>query len=382
MLGCIAYMPFMEEGLNRAVEFLQGAEAPEDGGLELVWPGEGPPAHLGLQRIPDQLVGVEFGRIGGEGKEAQAPVGRLDESLHRRGPMGRVPIDDEEDGARRLVEEALQEGTELRARHPAGNHHEPEASPWTNGRDEVEPKPRSRRSNHWGLPHGSPGGAGVGIRSHAGLVSEIEGGACPFGQGPDIRVLCHQPALHRRRVLLVGPVEGALGAQAEFLQETSHGHLAQPDPEPVPDQVADHRTGPEGELELELQWGLLHDRPVQPGQLLPLQPRRPAGDRLGSEGIEAALPGLREPFVDPAPGKAQRADDRFRALSRFHALHGPNAEFFQCLVAEAAPVGCSHNTSIAYVRLLMQALVFGFRGMFVIVIRNYPIKRYCFGTNQ
>ena len=78
-----------------------------------------------LQMVPHEFIGVEFRGIRRQEKQLQAAVRRRHELLDHLHPVRRMPIDDEEDRPRLIVQQALQERDEPRRRAGAARRGAP-----------------------------------------------------------------------------------------------------------------------------------------------------------------------------------------------------------------------------------------------------------------
>ena len=102
-----------------------------------------------------------------------------------------------------------------------------------------------------------------------------------LASGADGGVGLGQPAAHRGRVLLQGPVLGLLGAEPPAAQISAHGGARQPQAIALADQLGDRIAGPQKPRQAELVGGALAD---QRDDLLLLgfgkgRPARPDGGR-------------------------------------------------------------------------------------------------------
>ncbi len=80
----------------------------------------GLPADLSVfDFVPNLFVGIEFGGMGGEKEKEQAELGAMgaDELAHHRRAVERGAIRHEDQGARAIPKQALEEGDELQAIH-------------------------------------------------------------------------------------------------------------------------------------------------------------------------------------------------------------------------------------------------------------------------
>ena len=79
-----------------------------------------------------------------------------------------------------------------------------------------------------GLANRRPGAARRRIRTHAHLIQPHHHSALPAGLGTDGGIGLGQPAAHRGRVLLQGPVLWPLGAEAPATQIAADRGAGQP----------------------------------------------------------------------------------------------------------------------------------------------------------
>ena len=202
--------------------------------------------------------------------------------------MGGVAVEDEEDLARDVVEEELQVLDEAVGAHPPREAEMQLALRRDRG-DHVEAAAlacsfEDRRPSDF-----APGCPRMVIGAHPGLVAEEDLGPCRLGRLGDPRVLLGPPALHSLRVLPVGSCERALGGEAHPLQQVGHTLAAHLDPEALRDQRADHVTGSEREVEVQLMRLLPDDQLAERSDLAQGQLRWPSRGRPDLEGVLALV---------------------------------------------------------------------------------------------
>ena len=183
----------------------------------------------------------------------------------------------------------------------------------------------------------------MGVRADPGLVPEEELGLLPLGLRRDLGILLLEPPLHLGRVLLVGPPQGALGAQPELAEEPTHGAAAEGNAEPLPDHGRHHRCRPQGEGEVELLGALPGHGLVDPAERVPVQLRRPAAPLAGIQGVPAPVSVSGEPAIHGLAGYPEDARHHFGALPGVDLGHGAGAEFGEHLVIEAASIIRAHT---------------------------------------
>src|SRR3954471_17517670 len=96
-----------------------------------------------------------------------------------------------------------------------------------------------------GLADRSPGGAGVVVRTHPGLVDEVHRPAGRLGGRGDRRIVDLPPPGHRDGVGLLGPIQRPLGGEAQVVQGAPHAGHREMHAEPSGDQLADDLAGPQ-----------------------------------------------------------------------------------------------------------------------------------------
>jgi len=95
---------------------LRGAEPPECGahvageGAEVVGASIG---QNGLGELPDLLIGIELGSVGGEGLDAQ-PGEALEQGADERATVDLDAVPEDEDGPAEMGQQGAQEGTDVR----------------------------------------------------------------------------------------------------------------------------------------------------------------------------------------------------------------------------------------------------------------------------
>src|SRR3954466_8309547 len=199
------------------------------------------------------------------------------------------------------------------------------------------------------LPDRRPGGAGVVVAAHPGLVEEVHRPASGPGLRGDLRILDLFPPGHRDGVGLLGPVERTLGGKAQVMQgapDAGHGELHA---EPGLDQPPDDLPGPQRHGEPMIAGIALGDQPGRVAQLLLGELARPAGHRLGPQRLPAfgALGG--QPGVDRPPVQAQGRQpgaDLRRRYAPGYLLDRPKPQGLKRLVVELAAVVLPHSSIV------------------------------------
>jgi len=267
---------------------------------------------------------------------------RLDELPDHDGFVRRMAVHDQEDNAGSMNQQPFQELDEHLARDPFVDGHEPKIAPPAHRRDQVDPESSPRRRHDRRLSAGRPGRPRMSVRTDARLVGKPDIRLLFQGLPPDRRELGLQPMLDLLGVLLIGAPERTLRRQAHLAHKTADRRAAQRDAELTPDDLPNHNTRPQRELELVLTRVLLHDF-VDPGQGPAVELARPASPFLGIEPSPAALTVANQPTVDRGPADSQDPNHIFRRFSVLDGHNPPRSEFRQLGMGESAGIGCFHT---------------------------------------
>src|SRR6266536_2697522 len=220
-----------------------------------------------LDILPHPLVRVQLRRIARQEKQPQPPVGGLSELPDRVGAVHRMTIEDEKHRPRRIVQQPAAEIDEHTPVQVAVVDRKPQPTPGGHRGDQVDREPVAGGRHHRGLPDRRPGGPGMVVGAHPGLVGEPDRGAHLLGFSADLGVVLDLPASHRLGVLLVGAVQRPLRRQAELAEQPADADRRQPYTEFSADEVADHVTGPQGKRKPQLAGVVADDQRVEPLQL-------------------------------------------------------------------------------------------------------------------
>jgi hypothetical protein len=127
------------------------------------------------------------------------------------------------------------------------------------------------------------------VAADTSFVAELDLGVGLLGHLPDQWELFLRPPLHWCRIVLVGPVQRTLAAQAQLLQQMVRAGATQLDLEFLRYQPANYGDGQDRELEPVLQGCLIGDQVVQAFQLIGPQLHWTAKQLLGFQLTEATV---------------------------------------------------------------------------------------------
>jgi hypothetical protein len=316
-----------------------GPEGPDH--LRLV-PGPLPAQGVALDVLVQVPIGVQLRAVGRQEEQPDLRGARGQPGPHDLRPVHRVAIHDEEDRGSAVPQQAPEKPEEQRHAEPLLEHHERELAPVRDDGEHVAAEPLPRARDHRGLAAPAIRGARLVIGAEPHLVAPVDRGARRFGGRLDGRVLFHQPAPDRRRVLFEPPAERLLRCEPPALQVPADRPDRDGQAEPLRQELLHRLPGPEREGEPELVRAALGDEPDGQGRLvrgqlragrparpLRLQGRRPAG-RVRGHPLGHRGPSHPE---DPSGlGVSQAVPDR---------LHGPPPEIrLRCGGQRAGISGC------------------------------------------
>ena len=140
-------------------------------------------------------------------------------------------------------------------------------------------------------------------------------------------------------------MKGFLGRQTQLVKHPTHRGFAESNSKLPVKGNAKHLGRPQGKREKELQ-GILPHRPEQPLHLGRRQYGGAAKQLLGAESVEPTGRICGKPFIDAAPGHAQRFDDHFRAAASKYKLHRSQTQLLKSLMTDFPAIKFCHTTSI------------------------------------
>ena len=263
--------------------------------------------------------------------------------LHHLCFMGRMTINDKKHCPVDSVKKPLDEINELNGSQPALDRHETEFALSANGRDQVQPKPRSGAADHRGFPFNRPGGAGVMIRAHARLIAKEYESLLLTGQALDFRILFLQPSLEFLRLLLIGTPDRTLRCQTQLTQQTTNRSFAKFDPKLLVNQLPHHSCCPKRKTKLQLQRILVGHGLVNPMERFAIQFRASSSSFLGIQSSPSAMLISGQPTVYRDAVDSQCLGYNFRTLSSLHAGYSSLSQVRQRLMIKLSSIRCFHG---------------------------------------
>src|SRR5215210_1766625 len=250
-----------EEGANALWPPGEAAHVVDDSLLELPLAAGERPGGDGLLDIAVQaLVRVEVRAIGREVENLDLILTSVQPRAHQSRPVHLQPIEDEENLAAGVADQALEEADQSRRLDRAVEHHPAQLASVAHRRDQADIGPPVVGANHRGLTAWGVAPAAHVVRAQAALVAPEDHSLLRLGPRRDRRVLPAQPAPYCGRVLLLGPPQRLLRGVAPARQVAAHGPHRHYDAEALPDQLLHRRPAPERERQPQLVRHLLADQ--------------------------------------------------------------------------------------------------------------------------
>lgn len=259
--------------------------------------------------------------------------------------MSRMTIDDQVEGARDMVSQALQKLEEETGAQALGRDHKPKLPPSPHGRDHIQGEPASGMMDDRRLPDLGPGGSSMKIRPDSRLIAEKDLSAFPLGLPLNGGILLTEPFLNQGGILLKGLGQRFLTGEPELGQETADRGQGQAYPIFSPNQDSDHVARPEGEGEFELKRVFACNHLVDPLNLRAGELLRTAHQTAGLQCIPPSGPIGGQPEVNASAGKSQGPDDNFGAFPSLDLLNGTDADGFEGFVIEFTGIVFDHEPS-------------------------------------
>lgn len=271
----------------------------DDFTLHLIRPGDRLAANaVVLQIVPHVLIGIQFRRVGRKEEQLELFVNRLQEATHFHRLVGRMTIDDQEDGPVHSLHQPFEEGDEYIRSDAALHAHEAEIATPADRRNQIQTELGTRRRNDRDPSPGRPRRACVSIGPDSRFVTKPNHGLPGLGQGLDLRVVLMQSAVHSGRVLLIRTPQRTLGRQAQLVQQPTHGGTTEADAKTTLDQLAHHRIGPQGKPELVLLGIAQCHGLIDPGDRPTIQLRFTTSPLFRVQVIPSAIAVSRQPSID------------------------------------------------------------------------------------
>ncbi len=215
-------------------------------------------------------------------------------------------------------------------------------NPGADRREHVQAKALAGGHHDGSLTFGRPSGARVPVRADSRFIAEVDFRPDFAGRRVNPGIFLFQPLLDQARVLFIGHIQRTLTGQTQLREQPPDRNRAQLNPEPIPDQFHNNRARPQGKRKLKLQRALHGHGMIDPAKLLPVEPTRPTGNRLGPQGLPSAFSIPSQPLIDTRPGKPQRLDHDFRTRTSLHLFHRAHSNRFQGLMIQFPRIASCH----------------------------------------
>jgi len=278
---------------------------------------------VGFNILVHHLVGIEVRAVAR--KKIQTDLRRviLQPFAHFFTAMHGMAVDDDEDFAVGLLDQAPKKPQEHRCGKALFEHHKVEVTTIRDCREYVASKALTGTGNRRRFPLGCIRTAGLMVRAHAHLIAPVYEGLLASGRRANRGIFFRQPALHSRVVTFVR-------APYRLLRRESPPHKIPPNRprrnaqlERALNQLPHRVRRPQGKRQFELFGVSVADKVTNSGRLPSLQPApfpfRPA--LLGLERLRTAGVIHLDPSVD---GMTRNAED-LGGLDMSHAIsHGGN----------------------------------------------------------
>src|SRR5437899_1202858 len=293
---------------------------------------------LTLEVIPDELVGVQLGRVARQEMQFEATGEPLDVLGDHLGDMRGVAIEDQEHGTLAPPHEVREQLDEPRGVEPLGVDLVPEGAPGVDGGDGAHALTPPARRDRGRLAAHPPGAPEHLIGADPGLIEEKDLRPPALGPGAQARKHRCGPALDRRGIALVGAAQRFLRRDVQLGEQAPDGGHAAPHAEFLRDQRRHNLPGPQAKVEAVLPRVLA----IDPAPHLEFLSRRQGGfpSRMfpRREGRCAPAPLGPQPFVNRGATQPIALDDIARDFAVLHPLDRHPADRLRGLVRECPAV--------------------------------------------
>src|SRR5258707_9167506 len=303
-----------------------------------VLPQRGLADALELEVIPDELVGVQLGRVARQEMQFEASREALDVLRNHLGDVRGVAVEDEKHGALSTAHDVLLQLDVLRAIEPFGVELMPEGAVFVDGGAGAYALAPPARGDLGCLSPQSPRAPEDVIGADPGLIEEEDLRADALGAGAHAGEHRGRPAFDRHRIALIRAPQGFLRRDVQLGEQAPHGGHAHPHPELLRDQRRHDLPRPQPKVEAVLTRVLA----IYPATDLELLARRQGGfpPRMfaRAEGGRATSPLRRQPFVDRRATQTIAFDDLTGGRALPDPPDGEPADRFRGLARQRPPV--------------------------------------------
>ena len=317
------------------------------------------PDGIGLDVLIEVFVGVEIGTVAGQEEHAEASVAAFDPGLDRLGHVDGMSIDDQDEQAGALSQQAPQEAQEDRHGKPTAKHHEMEFAAIGNGRDHVAAEALSSARDHGSHAAGAERTTCRMVGPHPGFVRPKNLRPRAPRQVPDGRILLAQPAAHLPGIPFEGLPGGLLCGEAPAFQVAPHRPHRHANATTSSDELSYRLSCPQVERQFQLVRTMILKRGHHHSFLPGLQPSSSwptAPARL--QAPHPRTPAQAHPSAHRLPRHTE--DRRHLALraSRLHRSDRLEPNLFLRLRRKRPKVfGCVHAQRVAYEPLTVKYLL-------------------------
>ncbi len=283
---------------------------------------------IGLDILVEEFVRVKLRAVARHPDEPQPRRVLFHQAPNLAGPVDRMPVHNQIDPARELLEQSRQEAHEDRGLELARKHHEGQRPLVGNGRDHVAAEALAGGSNHRRLSHRGIGRARHVVTAQSHLIPPVNHGLFTSCLPGDRRALPRQPLRDGRLVALVGTLDRLLRTQAPALEVTSHGDERHLDPVFARNQARHGGARPQIKRQLQLIGHLADNHRADASGLSDVQPprTRSATPALELERAQAAVAVEAHPFAHGPQTRAKRGRGFGLCHSGTYRLHHLSAQ--------------------------------------------------------
>ena len=272
------------------------------------------PAHVVIfQIIPHRFIRIQLQRIRRRVEKPELALVTAYELPPFARAMVKAIVNNQEHRSRGIGNQSAEEFTKHIGVHCFLGGHKPQFPLGADRGEHVHLETGNRHGNHRCLPLRSPGRSGMIVRSNRSLVSKVDISTFLFGQFFDRRKILTHPVNDKRLILLIGPADRALWAQARFVQQSANRDVAQENTELPADQFSNYASRPQCEGKFQLSRVFANNQTIDFLQILATKLRRTTTRFAALKCIESSFTILGNSLVAARSSKPKRLDDKFGA---------------------------------------------------------------------